>query len=133
MKEAEDIHFEIDIKEKKSFFSDQLRLNTLLENLISNAIKYHKTNQTDSFIKIIGHTTNEKLTLSITDNGIGIAPEHHNKIFDMFFRLSGNKNGSGIGLYIVKDTVQILQGSIQVLSQEGKGSTFNITLKNLKS
>lgn len=132
MKEAEDIHFEIDIKEKQPFFSDQLRLNTLLENLISNAIKYQKTNQTNSFIKIIGHTTHEELILSITDNGIGIAPEHHNTIFDMFFRLSGNKNGSGIGLYIVKDTVQILRGSIQVLSVEGKGSTFNITLKNLK-
>jgi PAS domain S-box-containing protein len=132
MKEAEDIHFEIEIKEKHPFYSDQLRLNTLLENLISNAIKYHKTNQTDNFIKIIGHTTHEKLILSITDNGIGIAPEHHKTIFDMFFRLSGNKNGSGIGLYIVKDTVQILRGSIQVLSEEGKGSTFNITLKNLK-
>jgi PAS domain S-box-containing protein len=132
MKEAEGIHFEIDIKEQQAFYTDQLRLNTLLENLISNAIKYHKTNQTDSFIKIIGHTTHEKLIFSITDNGIGIAPEHHNKIFDMFFRLSGNKNGSGIGLYIVKDTVQILRGTIQVLSKEGKGSTFNITLKNLK-
>lgn len=50
----------------------------------------------------------------------------------MFFRLSGNKNGTGIGLYIVKETVQILGGSIQVLSKEGEGSTFNITLKNLK-
>lgn len=50
----------------------------------------------------------------------------------MFFRISGNKNGSGIGLYIVKDTVQILRGSIQVHSKEGKGSTFDISLKNLK-
>jgi PAS domain S-box-containing protein len=132
MKEAEDIHFEIDIKERQPFFSDQLRLNTLLENLISNAIKYHKPDQNDSFIKIIGHTNNENLILSITDNGIGIAPEHHNKIFDMFFRISGNKNGTGIGLYIVKETIQILRGSIQVHSKEGKGSTFNITLKNLK-
>jgi signal transduction histidine kinase len=108
-------------------------LNTLLENLISNAIKYHKINQTDSFIKIIGQSDQNKLLLSIIDNGIGIAPEHHKKIFDMFFRLSGNKNGSGIGLYIVKDTVQILGGSIQVHSEEGKGTTFNIILKNLKS
>jgi PAS domain S-box-containing protein len=132
MKEAENIHFEIDIKELQPFYSDQLRLNTLLENLISNAIKYHKTDSTDRFIKIIGHTNQEKLILSISDNGIGIAPEHHNKIFDMFFRISGNKNGSGIGLYIVKDTVQILRGSIQVHSKEGKGSTFDINLKNLK-
>jgi PAS domain S-box-containing protein len=133
MKEADGIHFEIDINENYPFFTDQLRLNTLLENLISNAIKYHKTDQKDSFIKIRGHTYKEKLVLSITDNGIGIAHEHHDKIFDMFFRLSGKKNGSGIGLYIVKDTVQILKGTIKVLSEVGKGSTFNITLKNLKS
>lgn len=132
IKEAEGIHFEIDIKEQQPFYSDQLRINTLLENLVSNAIKYHKTNQTDSFIKITGHTSHDKLTLSIADNGIGISPEHHNKIFDMFFRLSGNKNGTGIGLYIVKETVQILRGTIQVFSKEGEGSTFNITLKNLK-
>lgn len=132
IKEAEGIHFEIDIKEHQPFYSDRLRLITLLENLISNAVKYHKTNQSGNYIKIIGHTTLEKLTLSISDNGIGIAPEHHNKIFDMFFRISGNKNGSGIGLYIVKDTVQILQGAIQVYSKLGKGSTFDITLKNLK-
>ena len=132
IKDAENILFEIDIKEQQPFFSDRLRLNTLLENLISNAIKYHKTNQTDSFIKIIGQSNHEKLFLSIIDNGIGIASKHHDKIFDMFFRLSGKKNGSGIGLYIVKDTVQILQGSIEVHSEEGKGTTFNITLKNLK-
>ena len=132
MKEAENVRFYIDIKEKHPFFSDQLRLNTLLENLISNAIKYHKTDQNDSFIKIIGHTNQDKLILSITDNGIGISPENHNKIFDMFFRISGDKNGTGIGLYIVKETIQILRGSIQVHSKKGKGSTFNITLKNLQ-
>jgi len=132
MKEAENIHFEIDIKEQHPFYSDQLRINTLLENLVSNALKYHKTNQKDSFIKITGHTDDEKLMLSIADNGIGIAAENHDKIFDMFFRLSGNKNGTGIGLYIVKETIQILKGSIRVNSKEGEGSTFNITLKNLK-
>ncbi|MBC7845329.1 MAG: PAS domain S-box protein [Flavobacterium sp.] len=132
IKGADDIHFEVDIKEEEPFFSDMLRMNTLLENLISNAIKYHKTGQTNNYIKIVGHSDPEKLFLSISDNGIGIAHEHHNKIFDMFFRISGNKNGSGIGLYIVKETVQILHGTIQVFSEEGKGTKFNITLKNLK-
>jgi PAS domain S-box-containing protein len=131
IKDADGILFEIDIKEQQDFFSDRLRLNTLLENLISNAIKYHKTNQSDSFIKIIGHSDQDKLMLSIIDNGIGIASKHHEKIFEMFFRISGKKNGSGIGLYIVKDTVQILQGSIEVQSEEEKGTAFNIILKNL--
>jgi PAS domain S-box-containing protein len=132
IKEAENILFEVDIKEKEPFFSDRLRVNTLLENLISNAVKYHKPDQSNRYIKVTGKTDSNKLFLSITDNGIGIAAEHHDKIFDMFYRISGNKNGSGIGLYIVKDTVLILQGSIQVYSEVGKGTTFNITLKNLK-
>lgn len=132
MEEAKGIHFEIDIQEKMPFYSDGLRFNTILENLISNAVKYHKKNQTDSYIKIIGKSNNKKLQLSIVDNGIGIDSAHHNKIFDMFFRLSGKTEGSGIGLYIVKETVQKLEGSIQVESELGTGTTFIITLKNLK-
>jgi PAS domain S-box-containing protein len=132
MEEAKGIHFEIDIQEKMPFYSDSLRFNTILENLISNAVKYHKKNQTDSYIKIIGKSNNKKLQLSIVDNGIGIDSAHHNKIFDMFFRLSGKTEGSGIGLYIVKETVQKLEGSIQVESELGTGTTFIITLKNLK-
>ena len=132
MEEAKGIHFEIDIKELQPFYSDRLRLKTIMENLISNAIKYHKEAESGNYIKITGQSDHEKLQLSITDNGIGIAAAHHNKIFDMFFRLSGEKDGSGIGLYIVKDTVEILQGSIQVQSEKGVGTTFIVTLKNLK-
>ena len=132
MKEAKGIHFEIDIKELQPFYSDKLRFKTIMENLISNAIKYHKKAESGNYIKITGQSDLEKLQLSIADNGIGIAPAYHNKIFDMFFRLSGEKDGSGIGLYIVKDTVEILQGSIQVQSEKGVGTTFIVTLKNLK-
>ena len=132
MKEAKGIHFEIDIKELQPFYSDRLRFKTIMENLISNAIKYHKKAESGNYIKITGQSDHEKLQLSIADNGIGIAPAYHNKIFDMFFRLSGEKDGSGIGLYIVKDTVEMLQGFIQVQSEKGNGTTFIITLKNLK-
>jgi PAS domain S-box-containing protein len=132
MKEAKGILYEIDIKEQQPFYTDRLRFNTILENLISNAIKYHKKEESGRYIKILGHSDHEKLQITIADNGIGIAPAHHQKIFDMFFRLSGKKDGSGIGLYIVKDTIEILQGSIEIQSEKGTGTTFIITLKNLK-
>lgn len=132
MKEAKGIRYEIDIKEQKSFYTDKLRFTTILKNLISNAIKYHKKEEHDRFVKIFGYSDHENLHFSIFDNGIGIDPAYHQKIFEMFFRLSG-KNGSGIGLYIVKDAIEILQGSIEVLSEKGAGTKFNITLKNLKS
>ena len=132
MKEAKGIHYEIDIKEQQPFYTDRLRFNTILENLISNAIKYHKKEEPGRSIKILGHSDHEKLQITMADNGIGIAPEHHQKIFEMFFRLSGKEDGSGIGLYIVKDTIKILQGSIEIQSEKGIGTAFSITLKNLK-
>lgn len=132
IKEAKGIHFEIEIKELQPFYSDRLRFNTIMENIISNAIKYHKDAESGNFIKISGQSDHEKLQISIVDNGIGIAPAFHNKIFDMFFRLSSEKEGSGIGLYIVKDMVNILKGSIQVQSEKGIGTTFIVTLKNFK-
>lgn len=130
--EATEIHYEIDIREQQPFYTDRLRLKTILENLISNAIKHHKRGVSDRYIKIIGQSDHDKLQLTIADNGIGIAPAYHQKIFEMFFRLSGKTDGSGIGLYIVKDTIEILQGSIEIQSEKGIGTTFVITLKNLK-
>lgn len=131
IKEAADIDFEINIQEQWPFYSDSLRFNTILENIVSNAIKYRDIDRS-SYIKITGQCDGEKLQLSIADNGIGIASEYHDKIFEMFFRIVGKIEGSGIGLYIVKNTIEMLQGSIQVQSQEGTGTTFIITLKNLK-
>ena len=133
MKEAKGIHFEVNIKEEKPFYSDQHRFITIMENLISNSIKYHRKDESSRYIKITGASENGELKLCIIDNGIGIASEYHTKIFDMFFRLSGKVAGSGIGLYIVKETVEKLQGSIQVHSEEGAGAIFDIKLKNLKT
>lgn len=131
MKEAEGIRFEIDIKQQKPFYSDRMRIATILKNLISNAIKYHKKQQADRYVKISGHSDHENLYFSIADNGTGIEKAYHQKIFEMFFRLSGS-DGSGIGLYIAKDAAEILQGSIEVQSEKGIGTRFNINLKNLK-
>ena len=104
-----------------------------MENLISNAIKYHKFVDSVRFIKVNGVVDQEKLELTITDNGIGIPSEFQDKIFDMFFRISNNIEGSGIGLYIVKETVEKLEGSIQVRSKINSGTSFHIVLKNFMS
>jgi len=130
--EAMGINYQVDIKEKEPFYSDGLRLNTVLENLISNAIKYHRKEEPGRFIKINGYSDDRGFQFTIADNGVGIAAQYHQKIYEMFFRLSGKQSGSGIGLYIVKDALEILQGSIELQSQEGMGTTFTITLKNLK-
>ncbi|OAB28491.1 PAS domain S-box-containing protein [Flavobacterium fryxellicola] len=129
---AKGIHFEIDIQEHTSFCTDKMRFNTIIENLISNAIKYHKPIDTKRYIKVTGKIEEEMLQLTIADNGIGIATKYQDKIFDMFFRISSKSDGSGIGLYIVKDTVEKLEGTIEVHSQINDGTTFDITLKNFR-
>jgi signal transduction histidine kinase len=133
MKKARGIQFEIDIIEHEPFYSDEFRFNCILENLISNAIKYQQKDKLCKYIKITGQSNHEKIQLSIADNGIGIASTHHDEIFDMFFRLPGKIEGFGIGLHMVKHAVEVLQGTIKVQSEEGIGTTFSIELKNFKS
>ncbi|MEP7263997.1 MAG: PAS domain S-box protein [Bacteroidota bacterium] len=134
MKDAEGIHFEIAIDKKQIFYSDRQRFNVIFENLISNAIKYHKKNVEGRFIKIKSTCDADELCIEITDNGIGIAPEYHDAIFDMFFRSPGNsEEGTGIGLYMVKEIVERLQGSISVKSSLGIGTTFSVMLHNFNT
>jgi PAS domain S-box-containing protein len=127
------IEFIIDINQRQAFYTDQIRLNTIIENLISNAIKYHKEEGTKNFIKISSYSDSKILKLTVTDNGTGIDQKYHTKIFDMFYRLNSKKEGSGIGLYIVKDTIEMLEGTIAIESELNKGTSFVITLKNLRS
>ncbi len=132
VKEAKGISFQIDIDEEKPFYSDWQRFNTILENLIFNAIKYHTNEVSGRYLKLTGTSDLDELNLSISDNGMGIAAEYHDKIFDMFYRLPGTTAGSGFGLYIVKETLEKLHGTIEIQSEKGVGTTFIITLKNLK-
>ena len=69
--------------------------------------------------------------ITVSDNGIGIKKEFHNKIFEMFYRVSENSIGSGLGLYLVKETVKKLDGEVKLHSDLGKGTTFVIHLPNI--
>jgi signal transduction histidine kinase len=68
--------------------------------------------------------------LTISDNGIGISPEQQPKVFDMFHRATEISTGSGLGLFIVKEVVDKLNGQISLQSVFGKGSTFSISIPN---
>lgn len=132
IKEANGISFQIDIDERHPFYSDWHRFNTILENLVSNAIRYHTKNVPDRYLKLTGTSEREELKLNISDNGTGIDPEFHDKIFKMFYRLPGSTEGSGLGLYIVKESIEKMEGSIEIESEKGVGTSFYIKLKNLK-
>ncbi|RKS19023.1 PAS domain S-box-containing protein [Flavobacterium endophyticum] len=130
-KNSRDIDFQVEIQQEIDFYSDFRRFTIILENLISNAIKHHSDASSERFIKVSCCSSENTLELIVEDNGIGIADDNHEKIFEMFFRISGNTDGSGIGLYILKEAVEKLQGSVKLISKEGIGTTFIVTLKNL--
>jgi signal transduction histidine kinase len=124
--EAEAISFQINIPKELEVESDPMRLRTILSNLISNAIRYHDNRKENKYIQLSCHLTGESFTLHVEDNGQGIEPQHQKKIFDMFFRANENSQGSGLGLYIVKETIAKLSGSIQLQSVPCEGSIFTI-------
>jgi Histidine kinase-, DNA gyrase B-, and HSP90-like ATPase/GAF domain len=96
-------------------------------NLIGNAIKYH--DRVDGKIDILATEQEHSWQFSVVDDGPGIAPEHHHKIFGIFQTLNGNEDnqGSGVGLAIVQKLVESRGGSVWVDSNLGKGSTFSFT------
>lgn len=123
------VKFEMDIKEDTPFYTDKLAFCTIIENVISNAVKFKSAE--NPFVKINGFVNSQQLSITIEDNGIGIPDHQQYRVFEMFFRSSAKIEGSGIGLYIANEIVQKLHGLISVSSEEGKGSSFKIQLKNL--
>ena len=125
---AESIHFETDVRVGSSVISDRNRLSVVLNNLLANAIKYHDRRKEKQWIDVKVMNSDKSLRMAVSDNGLGIDPEHQQKIFDMFYRGTIHSKGSGLGLYIVKETISKMKGTIRVESTPGKGSSFLITL-----
>ncbi|MEO9967227.1 MAG: HAMP domain-containing sensor histidine kinase [Reichenbachiella sp.] len=121
----------INIDEHAKLYSDDRRLSIIFNNLISNAIKYQKTEIEDSFVNIEAEITQTELRVEIEDNGVGIAEQYITNIFDMFYRASPEAKGSGLGLYIVQETLEKLNGTIEVESTLGEGTKFIVTIPNM--
>ena len=114
-----------------SITADQKQMVQLLQNLIGNAIKYHGEKQPE--IEVSFQDDAIQWIFSVKDNGIGIAPKHQEKIFQMFQRLHTREEyeGTGIGLTIAKRIVERHGGHIWVDSEEGNGSTFYFTIPKM--
>ncbi|MGA7194501.1 MAG: ATP-binding protein [Anaerolineales bacterium] len=110
-------------------YGDRPRLMEVLQNLIDNAAKF-MGNQAEPHIEIGWHdyADNGKPIFFVRDNGIGIAPEFHERVFGLFNKLDSQAEGTGIGLSIVKRIIEVHGGSIWIESEAGKGATFFFTL-----
>lgn len=125
------IEFQLNIDQPVDFKGDTFRISVILNNLISNAVKYQKPDEANPKVNLTVKVEPHKATIWIEDNGIGIISEHLNNIFKMFFRSkNNNKPGSGIGLYIVKEALSKIGGTINVESKYGEGTQFEITIPN---
>ena len=124
------VKIDVEMDENHPLVSDKNRLNIILNNLISNAITYQDPSKDDPLVSIKVDTSDTETNIIVKDNGIGISKELQEKIFDMFFHGSENSDGSGLGLYIVKESVEKLNGTINVNSVPGKGSEFRILIPN---
>lgn len=122
-----ELQFETDL-EVKAIYSDSYRIEIILNNLISNAIKYRDVAKRQSWCKVCVKEEAEHYSISVADNGIGIPKVKQANLFDMFFKVKTDHPGSGLGLYILKEVVENLNGEIKVESKEKKGSTFSILL-----
>jgi signal transduction histidine kinase len=107
---------------------DRNRTMIILNNLISNAIKYHRQDEKDLWIKTSVSKTKSILNIIVSDNGQGIHPDRKEKVFEMFYRGTERSQGSGLGLYIVKEAVEKMFGKIHVESTIGVGTTFFVTI-----
>lgn len=122
------VSIQIDVDDDFVFVSDKGRLNIILNNLIANGIRYQNPDVSNPWVHVSSFQSNEETVIVIRDNGIGIKPEAHEKIFDMFYRVSEKSVGSGLGLYIVKESINKLNGKIELTSKVGEGSSFTIRL-----
>jgi signal transduction histidine kinase len=128
VKGADKIRFEKAMTFEHRIETDRVRLMVILNNIISNAIKYHRMDQREAWIEIKASVADGKLHLVIADNGQGIEADLLPKIFNMFFRGTNQSKGSGLGLYIVKETVEKMGGTISASSEISVGTTFRISI-----
>ncbi len=127
-----DLGFEIEIELPAELIMSKIdkdAISQALLNLLSNAVKYSEDRK---YIRVEVRKDSNSALISVTDNGVGISKEELKKIFDKFYRVSTSKvketRGSGLGLTIAKHIIEAHGGTIEVESEEGKGSTFTIRL-----
>jgi PAS domain S-box-containing protein len=113
---------------KNDFISNKFIIETILQNLIENVIKYQKFTITDPFININLIEQEGKFKIIISDNGIGIEESIQPRVFDMYFRGTLDAKGSGLGLYLVKKSIEKLDGDIILQSKEGEGTIFTMII-----
>ena len=118
------------LQQEKVFYSDLNRIKVIFNNIISNSIKYSDPKHTEIDIDV--EVVNGHANINIGDKGKGIAKEYQDDVFKMFFRATDQNAGSGLGLYIVKETIHKLKGDVSLESEPDKGTNLIMKLPNMR-
>ena len=117
------IRFDIEIEGESTVFSDKRRITTVIKNLASNAAKYRKLNSSDCFVRFRMWRNGNRIFMEVSDNGIGIPSNQLDNVFKMFYRVSAERAGTGLGLFIVQEIARKLDGILQLKSEIGIGTS----------
>ncbi|WP_337325306.1 sensor histidine kinase [Chryseolinea sp. T2] len=124
---------EVTVHPGRPFYCSRMKLYLILLNIVSNAIKYYDPAKERSYVRMQVRRVSEQAVIEIEDNGIGIPLELQQRVFDMFYRATESSEGSGLGLFIVKETIEKLGGTIELSSVPGLGTTFRLVIPNYVS
>jgi signal transduction histidine kinase len=121
-----DLIISLDIR----FKSDESTINTIIQNLVENSLKYAREGVAPE-VKIRIEQANKAISIEIEDNVEGIKTEDQDKVFNMFYRANNRTKGTDLGLYLVKYPIEKLSGSFEFKSEENKGTLFKILLPKI--
>lgn len=127
------VNFSSNINLNTPFFGDLVVINSVMQNLIENAIKYQSSSNPEPFVNVNISEMGSNIIIEIEDNGRGIDPAIKHRVFDMFYRGTSDAKGSGLGLYIVKNAIEKINGLIDFKAREKGGTIFTVVLPNLNS
>jgi PAS domain S-box-containing protein len=120
------MNFNINVAPGQKVIANEFLMKTILQNLIENSIKYQDYTRDQPELLIDLEQRGATTSITIEDNGVGIDPSLHDKIFDMYFKTEDNRDGSGLGLYLVKKAVEKLDGKMSLRSSPGQGTRFTL-------
>lgn len=120
-----------DVRVQGEFLTDKKLFTSILQNLIVNGINYSNPDQEFPMVRVSVWERNNRTQFEVTDNGVGIPVKIKPRVFEMFYRGNTKSKGSGLGLYLVKTSVEKLEGNIDVASEEGVGTTFSFYLPSV--
>lgn len=121
------INFKFKIDEGLFWDSDIILFQIIIRNMFDNAIFFQDKKKMEVFLET-SLSDDEKLTITITDNGLGIPENLQDKVFDMFFHGAAKSGGTGLGLYMARKAIERLGGTIQLISGQPQNTVFEIIL-----